>query len=138
MLILDFLRSVSKILSLGAIPSFAVSRKKWKKIDDEDEDADTEHNTSKDNLTEENELIVPEDRAATRGTVFITLRNVSPYTLWLARSSLFWIFRMLNYFQGCASPRQEAAGTNVRKHAAKSALYSLAFVSIRSQCICKL
>lgn len=92
MLILDFLRSVSKILSLGAIPSFAVSRKKRKKTEDDDEeDADIEQNISKDNPTEETEFVIPEDRAATRGTVLITLRNVSPYTLWSAQSSLSWV-----------------------------------------------
>ncbi|KAG6855860.1 hypothetical protein H0H87_009977 [Tephrocybe sp. NHM501043] len=82
-LILGFLRSVSKVLSLGPIPSFTTPKKRKSSEDDDDEEELVEEPMLVE--TEEGEhfeFIVPENIVKTRGTVLITLRNVVPYTLW--------------------------------------------------------
>ncbi|KAF8079115.1 hypothetical protein FPV67DRAFT_96949 [Lyophyllum atratum] len=81
-LILAFLRSASKVLSLGPIPSFTTPKKPKKGEDDEEEEKEEEAMLVE--LEEDGgyEFIVPEEVVETRGTVLITLRNVVPYTLW--------------------------------------------------------
>jgi len=68
-LILGFLRSAAKFLACGPVPQLQPSRKrKRSSSDDEDNDEDIDQT----------------DQAAgrARGTILITLRNVSPYTEW--------------------------------------------------------
>ncbi|KAL0951849.1 hypothetical protein HGRIS_008510 [Hohenbuehelia grisea] len=75
-LVLGFLRSASHMLAPGPVPSIISSRKKKQASDDEDEDM------SDGNRDEDEEDAAPINVQKTRGTVLITLRNVSPYTLW--------------------------------------------------------
>ncbi|KAG6877606.1 hypothetical protein C0993_005732 [Termitomyces sp. T159_Od127] len=82
-LILGFLRSASKVLSLGPVPSITTPRRR-KKADEDGEEDDAEDETAP-LETEEGEqfkFITPKEAVKTRGTVLITLRNVVPYTLW--------------------------------------------------------
>ncbi|KAG5643540.1 hypothetical protein DXG03_000681 [Asterophora parasitica] len=81
-LILGFLRSVSKILALGPVPSFTTPRKKKKSEDDDEEDEDEESTMFENEDGEEYDFAVPKEVVPARGTVLITLRNVVPYTLW--------------------------------------------------------
>ncbi|KAG5635254.1 hypothetical protein H0H81_011923 [Sphagnurus paluster] len=81
-LILGFLRSASKILSLGPVPSFTTARKQKKSDDDDDDDEPEEPIFAEREDGEEHEFVVPEEIVQTRGTILITLRNVVPYTLW--------------------------------------------------------
>jgi len=76
LLVLGFLRSAADLLALGPMPSFTQSRKR-KRNSDEDEDEETEEIVR----SGQDEDIIRETVTA-RGTVLITLRNVSPYTLW--------------------------------------------------------
>ncbi|RDB29333.1 25S rRNA (uridine-N(3))-methyltransferase [Hypsizygus marmoreus] len=82
MLILGFLRSAAKVLSLGPVPSFTNSRKKKKNDDDDEEEADMPVVQEENADDGEYEFFVPEETVKTRGTVLVTLRNVTPYTLW--------------------------------------------------------
>ncbi|KII93935.1 hypothetical protein PLICRDRAFT_36153 [Plicaturopsis crispa FD-325 SS-3] len=75
-LILGFLRSAAKHLTLGPEPSVIPRKRKRKADDDEEEelpDAEVDQNGFLDGSGEP---------IKARGTVLITLRNVSPYTLW--------------------------------------------------------
>lgn len=90
MLILGFLRSAAKLLALGPVPSFTASKKKKKLSEDEDEDEEMHppEETTHAEGDDEYEFFVPDDTVPSRGTILITLRNVSPYTLWLDIGSL--------------------------------------------------
>ncbi|KAG5721890.1 UPF0617 protein [Termitomyces sp. T112] len=84
-LILGFLRSAAKILSVGPVPSFTTPRKRKKNDDDDNDDECEAEDESMHAETEEEEhfkFITPKEAVKTRGTVLITLRNVVPYTLW--------------------------------------------------------
>ncbi|KAG6874382.1 hypothetical protein C0995_015118 [Termitomyces sp. Mi166 len=82
-LILGFLRTAAKVLSLGPIPSFTTTRKRKKNDDDDDEDeAEDEPIPVETEEGEQFKFITPKEVVKTRGTVLITLRNVVPYTLW--------------------------------------------------------
>ncbi|KAG6813234.1 hypothetical protein H0H92_012871 [Tricholoma furcatifolium] len=81
-LILGFLRSASKILALGPVPSIMTPRKRKKAEDDEDEEEPSETMILESEDKEELEFTIPKEIVKTRGTVLITLRNVVPYTLW--------------------------------------------------------
>ncbi|KIP11754.1 hypothetical protein PHLGIDRAFT_63176 [Phlebiopsis gigantea 11061_1 CR5-6] len=69
MLLLGFLRSAAHLLAKGAVPSAQPSRKKREagNSDREDISADEAEGSQS---------------AQTRGTILVTLRNVTPYTLW--------------------------------------------------------
>ena len=76
-LILGFLRSAAGYLVTGPVPQAMRSSKRKKKVSSDDEDMEDEDRDESDD----------EDTAApevtrTRGTILITLRNVSPYTEW--------------------------------------------------------
>lgn len=84
-LLLGFLRSVAPFLVLGSVPS--VNPRKKKKRTDEDGSDDEKAQEEDDDAMSEDENALPESPASTRrdgmrGTVMITLRNVSPYTKW--------------------------------------------------------
>ncbi|KXN85696.1 hypothetical protein AN958_10879 [Leucoagaricus sp. SymC.cos] len=73
-LILDFLRSASKFLRRGLVPSVHKPRKRNSAVDQEDEDGEADNfNTTQSSS---------ETPTPTRGTILVTLRNVPPYTLW--------------------------------------------------------
>ena len=73
-LVLGFLRSAAKFLVSGPVPQLQPSRKRKRpSTDDEDDNDDGEDQT-----------------ACARGTILITLRNVSPYTEWYARRFCLW------------------------------------------------
>lgn len=72
---MSFLRSASKFLALGSVPSF-LPRKRKRKTDDDDDD-DEVVDMAKDLHLDGTEP------AKKRGTILITFRNVEPYTLWL-------------------------------------------------------
>ncbi|GLB43519.1 putative protein with domain of unknown function (DUF2431) [Lyophyllum shimeji] len=82
LLILGFLRSAAKVLSLGPVPSFMTPRKRKKSDDDDDDDVDKEAMAADPDVEEEYKFVTPEELVQTRGTVLITLRDVPPYTLW--------------------------------------------------------
>jgi 25S rRNA (uracil2634-N3)-methyltransferase len=69
-LILGFLRSAQHVLESGDIPSFTSSKADKSANDDEDQPMPSQ------------EIIDEFQLRTLRGTVLITLRNVSPYTLW--------------------------------------------------------
>ncbi|KAI0783398.1 hypothetical protein C8Q75DRAFT_784008 [Abortiporus biennis] len=73
-LLLGFFTSCSKFLCPGPVPVMHVKKKKKSPEDDEDE--------SKQDDNEEEDLMGSSDTIRPRGTVLVTLRNVSPYTLW--------------------------------------------------------
>ncbi|KAG6841558.1 hypothetical protein C0991_009593 [Blastosporella zonata] len=81
-LILGFLRSASKVLSLGPVPSFTTPRRRKSNDDDEEDEVVEEPMFIETEEGEHFEFIVPKEVVKTRGTVLITLRNVVPYTLW--------------------------------------------------------
>lgn len=97
-LILGFLRSAAKVLSLGPVPSVTTPRKRRKADDDEDED-DVEEETvpTQAEEGEQFKFITPKEAVKTRGTVLITLRNVVPYTLWYVCMS-FTCFQVMTLF----------------------------------------
>lgn len=73
-LILGFLHSAAKFLTDGPIPAVMPSRKRKRNEDEEDDpksDAEREHA----------DVTIACD-VQTRGTILITLRNVTPYILW--------------------------------------------------------
>lgn len=73
-LILGFLRSAANFLTDGPIPAVMPSRKRKRNEDEEDDpksDAEREHA----------DVTIACD-VQTRGTILITLRNVTPYILW--------------------------------------------------------
>ncbi|KIK81882.1 hypothetical protein PAXRUDRAFT_832551 [Paxillus rubicundulus Ve08.2h10] len=77
-LILDFLRSVPHCITLGPMPTIHPSRKRRKQDDDDDElDA-----TGSDMETSSIFAATNGGVSSGRGTVLITLRNVSPYSAW--------------------------------------------------------
>ncbi|KIK02117.1 hypothetical protein K443DRAFT_677882 [Laccaria amethystina LaAM-08-1] len=85
MLVLGFLRSAAKMLTLGAAPSLASGKKKKRTEDDEEEDEDEGMAAPADETAQDSEefaFFVPDQSIPTRGTVLITLRNVLPYTQW--------------------------------------------------------
>jgi 25S rRNA (uracil2634-N3)-methyltransferase len=86
-LILGFLRSAANLLALGPIPSFTASSKKKKKLSEEDDDDEDNpmpppEETFNAEGDDKYEFFLPDDTVPSRGTIQITLRNVSPYTLW--------------------------------------------------------
>ena len=83
LLILAFLRSVADMLITGPIPTILKPRKK-KSNDDDDDDDEADYGMKQDQRDEDESIpyLDPETVEKTRGTVLITLRNVSPYTLW--------------------------------------------------------
>ncbi|KAF9469611.1 hypothetical protein BDZ94DRAFT_1151295 [Collybia nuda] len=97
-LILGFLRSAAKMLTLGPVPSFTVPKKK-KKSSEEDEDEDEETPTPDDtgNVEDKNEyeFFVPDNSVPSRGTILITIRNVTPYTLWLVQLISSHVFLLI-------------------------------------------
>ncbi|KAJ3818869.1 hypothetical protein F5880DRAFT_1490666 [Lentinula raphanica] len=72
-LILGFLRSASRFLKLGPVPTVH-RRKKTKTFREVEQDEET---SDVDQIPIESEAL-----ESSRGTVLITLRNVPPYTLW--------------------------------------------------------
>ncbi|KAH8991974.1 hypothetical protein EDB92DRAFT_1859242 [Lactarius akahatsu] len=66
-LILGFLRSAAKFLVSGPVPQSQPSRKRKRSSDDDDDDDSGQ---------------TAETAGHARGTILITLRNVSPYTEW--------------------------------------------------------
>ncbi|EIN14362.1 hypothetical protein PUNSTDRAFT_140670 [Punctularia strigosozonata HHB-11173 SS5] len=73
LLILGFLRSASAFLRPGPVPLSPTARKKQKTSEDSDDEGDIEP------IGEEG---TQQRTAGYRGTLLITLRNVTPYTLW--------------------------------------------------------
>ncbi|KAF5352843.1 hypothetical protein D9756_006104 [Leucocoprinus leucothites] len=73
-LILDFLRSASRFLNNGPVPSVHKHKKRIRTEEEEEEDVDI--NDADGSSTSANPSI------ATRGTILLTLRHVPPYTLW--------------------------------------------------------
>jgi 25S rRNA (uracil2634-N3)-methyltransferase len=76
---MTFLRSASKFLTLGSIPSFLPARKHKRKADDEDDDDEGDERADAAEASYKPNSI---ESATKRGTILITLRNVEPYTLW--------------------------------------------------------
>ncbi len=70
-LILGFLRSAAKFLVRGPMPQLQPSRKRKRSSSDDDDDDQT-----------------AQTAGPARGTLLITLRNVSPYSEWYARPFL--------------------------------------------------
>lgn len=68
LLILGFLRSAATFLRAGPAPYVHPTKKKKHMGDEDDEDEPMDED-------------LPQDTAF-RGTILITLRNVTPYTLW--------------------------------------------------------
>lgn len=86
MIVLGFLRSAAKMLTLGAAPSLTSGKKK-RTEDDEEEDDDEDMAAPADETAQDSEefrFFLPDQSIPTRGTVLITLRNVLPYTQWSA------------------------------------------------------
>lgn len=78
-LILGFLRSASRFLAEGPVPSYTNQRKKKPTSDDDDDEDEVEQNET---AIEGGESLPPPSAPCSRGTILITLRNVPPYTLW--------------------------------------------------------
>lgn len=76
LLLLGFLRSAANFLTLGPKPSVTSSKKKKQKDSDDEGEAD--------NGSENGNQVESTSSHTTRGTILVTLRNVSPYTLWYA------------------------------------------------------
>ncbi|KAK7465315.1 hypothetical protein VKT23_005294 [Stygiomarasmius scandens] len=77
MLILGFLRSTAKLLRTGPVPIInRPGKKKKKSEDDDDEDEEA------DDAEMDKDQSALKTAGNERGTVLITLRNVTPYTLW--------------------------------------------------------
>jgi 25S rRNA (uracil2634-N3)-methyltransferase len=87
-LLVGFLRSVAGFLSPGPLPKVNISRKR-KHTEDSDPDDFAEGDAG--SADGDNK---PQQHA--RGTVLITLRNVSPYTLW------FVVFLFSTHDSNCA------------------------------------
>lgn len=116
MLILGFLRSAAKLLALGPVPSFSVSKKKKKLSEDNDEEEEEMYSPEETTHAEgdgEYEFFVPDDTVPSRGTILITLRNVSPYTLWFVRHCLLAAAFILILFQECSTSSQKSTATDV-------------------------
>lgn len=73
MLLLDFLRSVPHVLKTGPIP-VAQQRRRKRKVSGDDSDGAEQGSAS-----EAEDSVELSD---SRGTVLVTLRNVSPYVMW--------------------------------------------------------
>jgi 25S rRNA (uracil2634-N3)-methyltransferase len=85
-LILEFLRSASKILQRGSIPSVTGPSRKKKQESDSDKEGDNMSLHSE--PSDMDEQCLP-----SRGTVLITIRNVVPYTHWqVARPMTVYFF----------------------------------------------
>jgi len=69
-LVLGFLRSAAKFLVCGPIPRIQPSRKRKRSSNDDDNDNDDDDDQ------------IAQTAGRARGTILITLRNVSPYTEW--------------------------------------------------------
>jgi 25S rRNA (uracil2634-N3)-methyltransferase len=70
LLILDFLKIAGPLLTDGATPSLHSKNPRKKRGINQDSDSDDGQDAAENSLVKE------------RGTIFITLRNVAPYTLW--------------------------------------------------------
>lgn len=88
-LLLGFLRSAAPLLATGSIPKLNGFSKKKRRNLDNDEDDEIENNGDNNDrmLTSDDDdkgfdQIASDDRAQARGTILITLRNVTPYTEW--------------------------------------------------------
>ena len=77
-LILSFLRSAANFLVYGPVPRLQPSRKRKRSSNDDDDD-----NNDDDDQT-------AQTAGPPRGTILVTLRNVSPYTEWYACRSCLW------------------------------------------------
>jgi 25S rRNA (uracil2634-N3)-methyltransferase len=95
-LILGFYRSAAKMLQLGPMPSFTSTRRKKGGSDDENEDAAVSA-PSDVGYEDGNDALSQTSSMETRGTVLITLRNVSPYTEWLVKSACTRNFYIIAY-----------------------------------------
>lgn len=82
LLVLAFLRSAASVLATGPIPTIFKPRKRK---GDEDEDESDDDNSAQQELEDEDEFM-SNAVEKTRGSILITLRNVSPYTLWCVSS----------------------------------------------------
>lgn len=76
LLILDFLKSAALILEDGAVPSMTLRNSRKRKRREMDSDEDDSADLQLDDVGTIGNL------EKERGTVLITLRNASPYTLW--------------------------------------------------------
>jgi len=63
---------------------FTTPRKKKQKYDEEDDDEDEDTEDENANVPDDEEFVASNETVSTRGTILITLRNVSPYTQWYA------------------------------------------------------
>lgn len=70
------------MLQLGSTPSFTTTRRQSAGSDDENEDDAAPDIGSEDG----DDVLSQTSSMGTRGTILITLRNVSPYTEWLVES----------------------------------------------------
>jgi 25S rRNA (uracil2634-N3)-methyltransferase len=98
LLILGFLRSVATFLKLGPVPIIHAKRKRKRTAENDTEEDESEVNDEEDpsldgsSMELEDELdeeVKPRTGLNTgecRGSVLITLRNVSPYTEWSVHS----------------------------------------------------
>ncbi|KAJ8515437.1 hypothetical protein ONZ45_g7159 [Pleurotus djamor] len=75
LLVLGFLRSASKALVNGPPPAILSKKKRSSDDDDDDDDSSLPVNSSEGGVD-------IQMKTRSRGSVLITLRNVSPYTLW--------------------------------------------------------
>jgi 25S rRNA (uracil2634-N3)-methyltransferase len=76
LLVLAFLRSAASVLATGSVPTIFKPRKRMK--DDDDDDDGVQQGPE----DEDEDMLNAVEK--TRGSILITLRNVSPYTLWCA------------------------------------------------------
>lgn len=78
LLVLAFLRSAASVLATGFIPTIFKPRKRTK--DEDDDGSDKDDSVQQEPEDEDEDMLNAVKK--TRGSVLITLRNVSPYTLW--------------------------------------------------------
>lgn len=132
MLVLGFLRSAAKLLVLGPIPSFTTSKKKKKlsEDDDEDEEMPPPEETMHAEGDDEYEFFVPDVTVPSRGTILITLRNVSPYTLWFVGHWIIATTFILMLFQECSTSSQKSTATDVWEHTTQSKVHTFTFLCI--------
>ncbi|KAF8633593.1 hypothetical protein AX15_001386 [Amanita polypyramis BW_CC] len=89
LLILAFLRSAANVLATGPVPMVHKSKKKKNDDDDDDEEeggGGEENDDMQQDKKDEDDVFpfsLPQFTSEmTRGTILITLRNATPYTLW--------------------------------------------------------
>ncbi|KAF8641072.1 hypothetical protein AX17_000716 [Amanita inopinata Kibby_2008] len=84
LLALGFLRSAMNVLAEGPVPTILKPRNK--KVDSDDEEGGGHLKQNHDAIVQDEDEPLPShvssDVEKTRGTILITLRNVTPYTLW--------------------------------------------------------